>query len=141
MASTSFHSSIWPSGAGSLRPTCMTMGRHAICGYTSPGSAEARSTVRSAAPGLSRRETRAVQGVDVLGEGLEAPGDAGLERLDRHAFDVLEQSHDDVAVLRQRRRDTEAAVAHHDARDAVPARRGQVAVPEDLRVVVRVDVD
>ena len=35
----------------------------------------------------------------------------------------------------------EAAVAHHHARDAVPARRREVAVPEDLRVVVGVDVD
>ena len=38
----------------------MTIGRHAICGYTSPGSAAPRTTVRSAAPGLSARATSAV---------------------------------------------------------------------------------
>src|SRR5262249_62405907 len=59
----------------------------------------------------------------------------------RHAFDVLEGAHDEVAVFGTRGCDAEPAVAHHDARDAVPARRGEVAVPEDLCVVVRVDVD
>ena len=239
----------------------MTIGRHAICGYTSPGSAAPRSTVRSAAPGLSaardergprdrdavlhrelgellepqpgpdrhlddaladlaqhrrervdlvdvgeaarhraaeralvvglarrreadragsiasRRRSRIVRDlvvgrgpllaaeheqpqrrvaderadvealvalverVEVLGERLEAPVDALVEGLHRHALDVLERAHDRVAVLGPGRRDREAAVAHHHAGDAVPARRREVAVPEDLRVVVGVDVD
>ena len=38
-------------------------------------------------------------------------------------------------------RDREAAVAGDDGRDAVEARRRERGVPEDLRVVVRVDVD
>jgi len=60
-ASTSFHSSIAASGVGSVSVICMTIGRQAICGYTSPGSSPPRLTVRIAAPGLSARVTSAVQ--------------------------------------------------------------------------------
>ena len=84
---------------------------------------------------------RRLDGVEVLGEALEAPGDARLERLHGHALDVLEGAGDRRPVLRPGRGDAEAAVAHDDRRDAVPARRGQVAVPQHLSVVVRVDVD
>jgi hypothetical protein len=82
-----------------------------------------------------------VDGVQVLGERLEAPVDALLEGVHRHALHVLERAHDGVAVLGPGGRDAEPAIAHHDARDPVPRRRREVAVPEDLRVVVRVDVD
>jgi hypothetical protein len=36
---------------------------------------------------------------------------------------------------------TEAAVADHDGRDTVPARQCQVRIPEQLGIVVRVEVD
>ena len=39
------------------------------------------------------------------------------------------------------RGEAEAAVADGDRRDAVPARQGAVRIPEDLGVVVRVQVD
>ena len=39
------------------------------------------------------------------------------------------------------RGEADAAVAHHDGGDAVPARRRQQRVPRDLAVVVGVDVD
>ena len=97
------------------------------------GVADERADVEALAAPVERGE--------VLGERLEAPVDALVEGLHRHALDVLERAHDDVAVLGSRRRDAEAAVAHHHTRDPVPARRREVAVPEDLRVVVRVDVD
>src|SRR5207248_2643319 len=54
---------------------------------------------------------------------------------------ALEGAEHEVAVRRARGRDAEAAVPHHDRGDAVPGRDGEHAVPEDLRVVVRVDVD
>ena len=38
-------------------------------------------------------------------------------------------------------REREAAVAHHDGGDAVPARAGAERIPKDLRVHVRVPVD
>src|SRR6185369_6783153 len=67
--------------------------------------------------------------------------DARLERGERHALDVLERPQDQLAMRRPRRRDAEAAVADHDRGDAVPRGDREHAVPEDLRVVVRVDVD
>ena len=42
---------------------------------------------------------------------------------------------------RPHRREADAAVAHHQRRHAVPARRRQHRVPGDLPVVVRVHVD
>ena len=81
------------------------------------------------------------QRVEVLGEGLEAPVDTRLQRRHLHAFDELERLHDELAIFGTRRRDAEAAVALHDGGDAVPRRRRQVAVPEHLRIEVRVDVD
>ena len=74
-------------------------------------------------------------------ERLEAPVDPGVERLHRHALDVLEGADDDFPVLGPRRGDPEAAVAHDHAGHPVPAGRGEVAVPQDLGVVVGVDVD
>ena len=91
-ASTSFHTSISANGTGSVMAICITIGRQAICGYTSPGSAAPRSTVRSAAPGLSVRVTSAVQVTgDVVRDGQlgelveEQPGP------DRHLDDALAQ--------------------------------------------------
>ncbi len=78
---------------------------------------------------------------EVLRERLEAPVDPLVEGFLRHALDVLEGADDRVAMLGPRGCDRETAVAHHHARDAVPARRGEVAVPQDLGVVVRVDVE
>jgi hypothetical protein len=75
-----------------------------------------------------------------VSNGHSAP-DARLERGERHALDVLERPEDQLAMRRPRRRDAEAAVADDDRRDAVPRGDREHAVPEDLRVVVRVDVD
>ena len=83
----------------------------------------------------------AVECVEIFGEGLERPVDPGFECLDRHALDVLKRAGDHTPMLGACRRNREAAVAHHDRRDAVPARRRQIAVPRHLRVVVGVDVD
>jgi hypothetical protein len=79
--------------------------------------------------------------LQVLRERLEAPVDARLQRVERHAFDVLERAGDHITVLGPGGGDAEPAVAHDHTRDAVPARRREVAVPQDLGVVVRVDVD
>ena len=84
---------------------------------------------------------RALDGVEVLGEALEGPWNAGLEGLDRHALDVLEGAGDGGAVLGPGRGDAEATVAHHHRGHAVPAGGCEVAVPQHLGVVVGVDVD
>src|SRR5262249_24821923 len=67
--------------------------------------------------------------------------DAGAQRLERHALDALERAQYEVAVRGPRRRNAEAAVADDHRGDPVPGRDREPAVPEELRVVVRVDVD
>src|SRR5437867_4442984 len=54
---------------------------------------------------------------------------------------ALEVAHDELLVLVRARSEREAAVAHHDAGDAVPARARPERIPEDLGVHVRVAVD
>ncbi len=91
---------------------------------------------------IDRRAARGDR-VEVLREGLEAPffAHACLQRGDAHALDLLERADDEVAMRPPRRRDAEAAIAHHHRGDAVPGRDAEHAVPQDLRVVMRVDVD
>ena len=43
--------------------------------------------------------------------------------------------------VRARRREADAAIAHHHRGDAVPAGRRQLAVPGRLAVIVGVDID
>ena len=56
-------------------------------------------------------------------------------------LDALHQLDQPLVAIRGRRREADAAVAHHHGGDAVPRARGDPRVPRDLRVVVRVDVD
>jgi hypothetical protein len=97
--------------------------------------ADERADVDRGAAALDRDEE--------LREALERPvrADPGPERVERHALDLLERAEHEVAVRGARRRDAEPAVPHHDRRDAVPRRDREHPVPEDLGVVVRVDVD
>ena len=83
------------------------------------------------------------QRIEVLGKGLERPLGAKprLECRHRHALHVLERADDDVAVRGTGRGDREAAVAHDDGRDTVPRGDGQHAIPDDLGIVMGVDVD
>ena len=76
-------------------------------------------------------------------EGLERPvrAEAGFQRLETHALDLFERLHDHLAVDFPGRRDTEAAIADHGRGDAVPGRDGEHAIPQDLCVVVGVDVN
>ena len=77
----------------------------------------------------------------VLAEGLEAPVDAGAQRVDRHAFDLGEVPHRQLAIGGPARRDREAAVADHRRRHAERGRGRQRRIPGDLRVEVGVAVD
>src|SRR5262249_37132217 len=88
-------------------------------------------------------EARRLDGVEILREGLDRPLGAAprLEALEAHALDLLERAQDQAAMIGTRRRDPEAAVADDDAGDAMPRRDRAEAIPEHLRVVVRVDVD
>ncbi len=77
----------------------------------------------------------------VLAEALEAPVDAGAQRVDRHAFDLGEVPHRDLAIGGPARRDREAAVADHRRRHAERGRGRECRIPGDLRVEVGVAVD
>ena len=77
----------------------------------------------------------------VLGERLELPCDALPQHVQRHAFDLREIAHCDVAVLRLARRDGESAIANHRRGHAECRRRPDMRIPGDLGVEVRVAVD
>ena len=83
----------------------------------------------------------AVDGVQVLGEGLPLPGDAGRHRRGGDVLDGVEQVQQPVALGGADRGEAHAAVAHDDGRDAVVAGGVEVRVPRDLGVHVGVDVD
>ena len=102
-------------------------------------------------PGADRRmageagdvgaDAQPLQHVEILREALELPADAGAQRIERHALDMGEMAHGEVAVLRLAGRDGEAAVAQ-DCRGDPQRRRGiDERIPGDLRVVVGVAVD
>ena len=89
------------------------------------------------------RRAALLERVEILREGLERPGvaQAGLERLEAHALDLLERLHDQLAMDRLGRGDAEAAIADHRRGHAMPRRDAEHAIPQDLRVVVRVHID
>ena len=62
----------------------------------------------------------ALDGVEVLGERLEVPRHARLERGRAHVLDVLERVDHQLAMVGPARRDRKAAVAGDDARHTVP---------------------
>ena len=102
-----------------------------------------RRAPRRGAPGC-RGPWRAalVERVEVLGEGLPAPswmpspsaapGMSSTPSIRPISHSWRSGGHG---------READAAVAHHDGGDAVPARRREQRVPGGLAVVVRVDVD
>ncbi len=83
----------------------------------------------------------AVEPADPFAEGAPVPGQAGPQRGERHALDPRHHPRDVVDVLRRHGRQREAAVAAEHRGHAVQRRRAGVGVPEELRVVVGVQVD
>ena len=84
---------------------------------------------------------RAVDRVEVLGVVLPTPLDALGERGAGDVLDAFHQTDEPRVLVGVNRRETDAAVAHDDGGDAVPARRREHRVPGDLTVEVRVHVD
>ncbi len=79
--------------------------------------------------------------IEVVGERLPVPRHTLLQCRQRDAFDPRHQARQVVDVLVAAGREREPAVPAEHGRDAVQRRRARSRVPEQLRVVVRVQVD
>ncbi len=79
--------------------------------------------------------------VHVFGKRFPAPLDSFGERTARDVLDAFHQADQKFLLARLNRRKADSAVAHHDRRNAVPARRTEVRIPGDLAVIVRVDIN
>ena len=86
-------------------------------------------------------DTVLFQHVEILRKALELPADTGTQRIERHAFDMGEVAHREIAILRLAGGDGEAAIAEHGRRDAECRRGIDERVPGDLGIVVGVAVD
>ena len=84
-----------------------------------------------------------VDSVEIFRERLEwsIRAEAFVQGVDAHAFHFFQRADDKVAMFGARRRYPETAIADDRRRNAVPGRDGQFTVPNDLCVVVGVDVD
>jgi hypothetical protein len=78
---------------------------------------------------------------EVVAVGLPAPVEPGHDRVGRDVLDGLHHLGEVGLLAGADRGERHAAVAEHDRRDAVPARRAGDRVPEQLGVEVGVDVD
>ena len=79
--------------------------------------------------------------IEELGEGGPRPVDAGVHRLGGDVLGPFQVAHDEVPLGLAAGGEREAAVAHHHAGHAVPARALTKRLPVDLRVHVGVAVD
>jgi hypothetical protein len=86
-------------------------------------------------------ERHGVEVVEVLGEALPPPADAGVQRRARDVLDALHEADEPLVPVGGDGSEPDAAVAHHHGGDPLPRRRRQQRVPGDLAVVVGVDVD
>ena len=87
------------------------------------------------------RTREAVEGVEVLGEGLPLPRDALVQRGAGNVLHALHELDQELVAVAAHRRESDAAVAEHRGGDSVPARRREQRVPRDLAVEVGVRVD
>ena len=83
----------------------------------------------------------AVDGPQVVAVGLPVPVEALEDARGRDVLYRLHQRREPRLLPGAHRCERHAAVAEHDRRDAVPARRRRVGIPRELRVEVGVDVD
>ena len=82
-----------------------------------------------------------LQRVEIFRKALPVPGEALGERGARNVLHALHHADQRMVRVRAGGREADAAIAHHHRGDAVPARRGQLAVPCRLAVIMGVDID
>ena len=102
-----------------------------------------RRAARSAAPARRRRARAASRASASRYSGNDSQRQSmpSCSAVPGNVLDALHQLDEEVLLPGPHRREADAAVAHHQRRDAVPARRRQHRVPGHLAVVVRVHVD
>ena len=83
----------------------------------------------------------AVQAGQPVAERRPLPVQSGAQRVQRHSFDPREHPGEVVVLFGRRGRQREAAIAAEDRGHAVLHRRAGGGIPEQLRVVVGVQVD
>ena len=82
----------------------------------------------------------AVEAVEIFGESFPAPFDAFSQRRARNVFNAFHQFDQPVVLVGAGRREADAAIAHDDGGDAMPAGRRDERVPGRLTVIMRVNV-
>ncbi len=87
------------------------------------------------------QDTAALDRSEILGIRLEIPGDAGLEGGQAHVLHLVQRPQERSTTLRTGRRQAVPTVPGDHPGHALPTRGSQVSIPQDLRVIVRVDVD
>ena len=115
-------------------------GRRLSLGAPLAHHVQAQRAVRDLRPEVEVAGPRGER-VEVLGERLPVPAQALVQGRAGDVLDALHQLDQPLVIGRAHRGEPDAAVAHHDRRHPVPARRGELVVPRGLAVVVGVDVD
>ncbi len=82
-----------------------------------------------------------LDGVEIVSEAFPGPAQPFVQGRARNVLDAFHQFDEAVVVGFAHRRETDAAIAHHDGGHAMPARRIEPRIPRRLPVIVRVDVD
>ena len=111
---------------------------HRICAHNigaDGGMARQNGQVDGAAPFLN--------GIHIFAKALKRPFGAEPfgKRIKGHAFHLFKGTHDVCPVFGPCRGNTEAAVADDGGCDAMPGGDGQHFVPDDLRIIMGVDID
>ena len=81
------------------------------------------------------------EGIEIFGEGFPVPAHPFDERGSGDVLDALHQADEPLVAIRPGGGEADAAIAHDDGCDAVPAAGGHFRIPGGLAVIMGVDVD
>ena len=82
-----------------------------------------------------------VERIEVFGKGFPRPWQAGAQRHARNVFDTFHELNQKVVAVSLGGRKADAAITHHEGRDAVAQGLRQHRIPGRLAIVMSVDVD
>ena len=84
---------------------------------------------------------QAFERIEIIGKAFPIPFHPLGERSARNILDTLHQADQPIMLVLFRGRKANAAIAHDNRGDAMPARRTHLAVPRCLAVIMGMDVD